>query len=65
MRSPLVGTIFDTYAKMVLINDDQCDIADIVLDVWLFLKKIITLVHTIKITSVAFVPKSVLKMDQV
>ena len=39
MRSPLVGTIFETYAKMVLINDDQGDIADIVLDVWLFDQK--------------------------
>ena len=39
MHSALVGTIFETYAKMVLINDDQCDIADIVLDVWLKVKK--------------------------
>ena len=39
MRSPLVGTIFKTYAKMVLINDDQCGIADIVLDVWLKVKR--------------------------
>ena len=39
MRSPLVGTIFETHAKMVLTNDDQCAIADIVLDVWLFEKK--------------------------
>ena len=36
----LVGKIFETNAKMVLINDDQCDIADIVLDVWLFEKNI-------------------------
>ena len=28
-----------TNAKVVFINDDQCDIADNVLDVWLFLKK--------------------------
>ena len=35
----LVGKIFETYAKMVLINDDQCGIADIVLDVWLKVKK--------------------------
>ena len=31
---------FATNAKMVLINDDQCGIADIVLDVWLFEKKL-------------------------
>ena len=36
----LVGKIFETNAKMVLINDDQWGISDIVLDVWLFLKKI-------------------------
>ena len=33
------GQFFKTNEKMVLINDDQCDIADIVLDVWLFEKK--------------------------
>ena len=52
MCLPLVGTIFETYAKMVLINDDQCDIADIVLDVWLKVKK---LIHSID--HHAFVPK--------
>ena len=36
----LVCKIFETNAKMVLINDDQCDIADIVLDVWLLKKKL-------------------------
>ena len=40
MRSLLVDTIFETYAKMILVNDDQCDIADIVLDGWLFEKKL-------------------------
>ena len=40
MRSPLVGMIFETYAKMVLINDDQYAIADIVLDVWLKVKEL-------------------------
>ena len=30
---------------MILINDDQCNVADIVLDVWLFEKKSITLVY--------------------
>ena len=35
----LVGRIFATNAKMVLTNDDQGDIADIVLDVWLFDQK--------------------------
>ena len=40
MRSPLVGKIFETYAKMILINDDQCDIADILLHVWLKVKKL-------------------------
>ena len=33
------GLFFATNAKMVLINDDQNDIADIVLDVWLFDQK--------------------------
>ena len=42
-----MGKIFETNAKMVLINDDQCDIADIVLDVWLFKKKLITLVEPV------------------
>ena len=40
MRSPLAGEIFEIYAKMVLINDDQCGIADIVLGVWLKVKKL-------------------------
>ena len=31
---------FATNAKMVLINDDQCGIADIVLGVWLKVKKL-------------------------
>ena len=35
----LGGLFFATNAKMVLINDDQGDIADIVLDVWLFDQK--------------------------
>ena len=39
MRSISAGEVFQNNAKMVLINDDQCDIADIVLDVWLFEKK--------------------------
>ena len=39
MCSTLAGEFFETNEKMVLINDDQCDIADIVLDVWLFEKK--------------------------
>ena len=39
MRSISAGEIFETNEKMVSINDDQCDIADIVLDVWLFEKK--------------------------
>ena len=41
-----MGKIFETNAKMVLINDDQCDIADIVLDAWLKEKKWNTLVIT-------------------
>ena len=40
MRSTSAGEFFETNEKMFLINDDQCDIADIVLDVWLFEKKI-------------------------
>ena len=40
MRSPLVGTIYEAYAKMVLINNHQCAIADIVLGVWLKVKKL-------------------------
>ena len=39
VRLPLAGEFFETNPKMVLINDDQCDIVDIVLDVWLFEKK--------------------------
>ena len=39
VRSISAGEFFETNEKMVLINDDQCDIADIVLDVWLFEKK--------------------------
>ena len=39
MRSTSAGEFFETNEKMVLINDDQCDIADIMLDVWLFEKK--------------------------
>ena len=37
---PLVEVCFATNAKMVLINDDQCIIADIVLDVGFILKKL-------------------------
>ena len=40
VRSISAGEFFETNEKMVLINDDQCDIADIVLDVWLFEKKL-------------------------
>ena len=47
VRLPLAGEFFETNPKMVLINDDQWIIADIVLDVWLFEKKLITLVITI------------------
>ena len=36
----LVNGHFATNAKMVLINDDQCDIANIVLGVWLKVKKL-------------------------
>ena len=32
MRSTSVGEFFETNEKMVLINDDQCDIVNIVLD---------------------------------
>ena len=39
VRLPLAGEFFETNPRMVLINDDHCDIADIVLDVWLFEKK--------------------------
>ena len=39
MRSTSAGEFFKTNEKMVLINDDRRDIADIVLDVWLFEKK--------------------------
>ena len=35
----LVNGFFATNAKMILINDDQCGIADIVLDVCLKVKK--------------------------
>ena len=40
MRSISAGEFFEINEKMVLINDDQCDIADIVLDGWLFEKKL-------------------------
>ena len=40
MRSTSAGEFFEINEKMVLINDDQCDIVDIVLDVWLFEKKL-------------------------
>ena len=40
VRSISAGEFFETNEKMVLINDDQCDIADIVLDGWLFEKKL-------------------------
>ena len=40
MRSTSAGEFFETNEKMVLINDDQCDLADIMLDVWLFEKKL-------------------------
>ena len=40
MRSTSAGEFFEINEKMVLINDDQCDIADIVLDGWLFEKKL-------------------------
>ena len=46
VRSSSAGEFFETNKKMVLINDDQCDIADIVLDGWLFEKNWITLVYT-------------------
>ena len=36
----LVNGFFATNAKMVLINDDQCNIADIMLGVWLKVKKL-------------------------
>ena len=36
----LVHGFFATNAKMVLINDDQIDIADVVLGVWLKVKKL-------------------------
>ena len=39
MRSISAGEFFETNDKMVLINDDQCDIADIVLDVWYKVKE--------------------------
>ena len=39
VRSISAGEFFETNEKMVLINDDQCGIADIVLDGWLFEKK--------------------------
>ena len=39
VRSISAGEFFKTNEKMVLINDDRRDIADIVLDVWLFEKK--------------------------
>ena len=39
MRLPLAGEFFETNPKMVLINVDQWHIADIVLDGWLFEKK--------------------------
>ena len=40
VRSISAGEFFEINEKMVLINDDQCDIADIVLDGWLFEKKL-------------------------
>ena len=40
VRSISAGEFFETNEKMVLVNDDQCDIADIVLDGWLFEKKL-------------------------
>ena len=40
MRSTSAGEFFEINEKMVLINDDQCDIAGIVLDGWLFEKKL-------------------------
>ena len=40
MRLTSAGEFFETNEKIVLINDDQCNIADIVLDVWLFEKKL-------------------------
>ena len=40
VRSISAGEFFETNENMVLINDDQCDIADIVLDGWLFEKKL-------------------------
>ena len=36
----LVNGHFASYGKMVLINDDQCNIADIVLGVWLKVNKL-------------------------
>ena len=39
MRSTSAGQFLEDNAKMVLINDDQWHIADIVLDGWLFEKK--------------------------
>ena len=39
-KKALVEIYFETNAKMVLINNDQCIIADIVLDVCLSLKKL-------------------------
>ena len=40
VRSISAGEFFKTNEKMVLINDDQCDITHIVLDGWLFEKKL-------------------------
>ena len=39
-RSISAGEFFETNGKMVLINNDQRYIADIVLDGWLFEKKL-------------------------
>ena len=50
MRSTSAREFFKTNEKMVLINDDWRDIADIVLDVWLFEKKLITLLYTLTFT---------------
>ena len=40
MRSISAGRFFKTNEKMVLINDDRREIADILLDGWLFEKKL-------------------------